>query len=127
MKRFAALILFMMCLLQATGAFAYPYNYGGTMSKDAIKATSHQKKEWSGNYAEADWYSKSPSNAQVGYNMWYSSNTNYVTNPTIVASTKDFPIFYKTGSGTVGKYYGLAVKNHKDNGASISVYGTWEP
>lgn len=127
MKRFVALILLMMCLLQATGASAsYFYDYGGTMAKDAIKTTSHQKKFWTGS-AHADWSYKNPSNAQVGYNMWYSSNTNYVTNPTIVSSTKDFSISYKSGYGKVDKNYGLAVKNHKDNGYSISVIGTWDP
>lgn len=129
MKKFAAFILFAMCLFQATGAFAaiWAYPYGGTLSKDGIATTSEKKKTWPVDHAFAAVASKSPSYAQVGYNMWYTNKTNYVTNPTIVSSTKDFEIVYKTGHGKEGRWYGLAVKNHKDNGTSITVHGSFEP
>ncbi|MGJ4849065.1 hypothetical protein ACH6CV_02315 [Bacillota bacterium Meth-B3] len=131
MKRIIAVLLLAVALCQVAlvaSAVQYPYTYGGPLKKNGIATTKHQKKESATDTdAKCTLDQVTPGDAWVGYNMWYESRSNYVTVTTVAKSTGAYSIQYKYPHGIEGNYYGLGVKNHKNNGVNIHTDGTWRP
>lgn len=131
MKRMVSLALIAVFMLSiAAVAFAYDNPYGvWVITPSSVRTSNNVKKVESGSaMVSAD--NQTPAGEVTWYGIRNAAGTTRVHKNAVGYSsepTSEFAIQYKSGYGTVGTSYCLAVQNDSESTADITVWGTWQP
>lgn len=131
MKRIVSIIAVAVFMLSiAAVAFAYDNPYGvWVITPSSVRTANNVKKVESGS-AMVSAESQTPDGQVTWYGIRNSAGTSRVHKNAVGYSsmpTNAFAIEYKSGYGTVGNSYCLAVQNDSESTANITVWGTWQP